>query len=671
MRRGRTSSLLVAGSLIGLALAPPTAQAAVSSGLFQPHVTQALPASVRGVAFGDVTGDGRADVVATTDTSLVVMAQSADGSLAAPVSYAHAAAATSANELAIGISDLDGDGDNDVVLTSKAGVQLWDQVAGGTLRYDWSFLPPGARDLEVVDVSGDGQADLVVNTGAGIRVYWQIFGDLMSARPTAEVSTGNATEVEVGDVTGDGLPDIVSALGRTVEVRAQQPDLSFAAPVTYLSGGVSGWETVNGLALGDTNGDGRLDVHVTTGGNSPTARVVTREQTPNGVLGAPQALTSYDIPETIEAADVTGDGRDDLLVLHGGWNRLGVYDLTPGTNPAETLFAIPYASHYPVDGLAVGDVSGDGQADVGIADYNQGVVLLRHSPAGTDATPPQTTITSGPSGGTPDPTATFTFTSSEAGSYECQFDQEPRFTTCTSPKTYSGLTAGAHSFQVRAVDLVGNVDPTPEYQGFQVSAPDTVITGGPTGTVRSDTASFAFDSGTTSAAGFQCQWDGGLWTACTSPATKYGLAAGPHTFGVRAVSTYGVADPFPATRSWTVETPADVAVSTTGPASVRKNGTITWTTVVSNPGPAGATGVVLAQTVPSGVTSAKATGCTGSTTLTCPVGTLAAGTSRTFTITGKVTATKGTLTSTATVTSTSWDRNTANDRATATSTVGR
>jgi uncharacterized repeat protein (TIGR01451 family) len=670
MRPGRTSSLLITASLVGLALSPATADAAVSTGLFTPYVAEAIPGGALGVAFGDVTGDGRADVVATSPTHLYVMAQGSDGSLADPVAYATDVSATSANSMSLGITDLDEDGDQDVVITTKEGVQLWDQV-DGALVHEWDFMPPGARDIEVADVSGDGLADLVVNSGAGIRVYWQISGDLMSARPTAQISSAPATEVEVGDVTGDGRPDIVSAAGSSIEVRAQQADLSFAAPVTYASGGVAGWEGINGLALGDTSGDGRLDVHVTTGGNSPTARVVTRQQTPNGVLGAPDALPSYDIPETIETADVTGDGRDDLLVLHGGWNRLGVYDLTPGTNPAETLFPVPYASHYPVDGLAVGDITGDGQADAAIADYNNGVVLLRHAPAGADTTPPETAVTSGPSGGTPDPTATFTFTSSEAGGFECRLDQEPRFTPCTSPKAYSGLTAGAHSFQVRAVDLVGNIDPTPAYRSFQVSAPDTVITGGPSGTVRSRTAAFAFDSGTTSATGYQCRWDGEEWTPCTSPAGAFGLASGPHTFDVRAISSYGVADPSPSTRTWTVDTAADVAVTTTGPATVKKNATVTWTTVVTNRGPGAATGVVLTQAVPSGVTSVKANGCTVSGTVTCSVGSLASGASRTFTITAKVTAPKGTLTSTASVASTSWDEVAGNDRATATSTVGK
>jgi uncharacterized repeat protein (TIGR01451 family) len=676
MRRGRTSSLLVTGSLVGLALAPASADAAASTGLFAPYVAQELGSWPESVAFGDVTGDGRADVVATTsyyfdaanDYSLWVLPQRSDGSLGSPVQYR--TDASYGSTMAVGIADLDEDGDRDVLVTTEDGLEVWDQRDGG-LVHTWTAPAPGARDLELADVSGDGLADVVVNTDTGIRVLWQIAGDLMSSPRGVQLTHGAAVEVEVGDVTGDGLADVVSAAKTSVEVRAQLPDHGFAAPVTYDSGGVSGWALVNGLALGDTNGDGLLDVHVSTGGNSPTARVVTRHQTPDQVLGAPRPLSVLDVPESLEASDVTGDGVDDLVVLHGGWGQAGVIASTPGALPTETLFPVPYASHYPVDGLAVGDVTGDGQPDVGIADYNHGVVLLRHAPAPADVTAPATTITAGPSGGTPDPTATFTFTSTEAGGFECQLDQEPRFTPCTSPKTYSGLNAGAHSFQVRAVDLAGNTDPTPEYRSFQVSAPDTVITGGPTGTVRSRTASFTFGSGTTSASGYQCRWDGGTWHGCTSPASSDGLASEVHTFDVRAISSYGVADPFPATRTWTVETPADLAVSTSGPTTAKKNATITWTTVVTNHGPAGATGVVLTQTVPSGVTSARATGCTGTTTLTCSVGQLASGAGRTVTVTGKVTATKGTLTSTASVAGASWDDVAGNDRATATTSVGR
>ena len=57
--------------------------------------------------------------------------------------------------------------------------------------------------------------------------------------------------------------------------------------------------------------------------------------------------------------------------------------------------------------------------------------------------------------------ATFSFTSTEGGSaFECALDAAA-FSACASPESYSGLAAGSHSFQVRAIDGAGNADPTP------------------------------------------------------------------------------------------------------------------------------------------------------------------------------------------------------------------
>ena len=84
-----------------------------------------------------------------------------------------------------------------------------------------------------------------------------------------------------------------------------------------------------------------------------------------------------------------------------------------------------------------------------------------------DTAPPNTTITSGPSGATKNLTATFAFTSSESNStFQCRMDTAS-FATCTSSKTYVTLT-GAHVFEVRAIDAAGNTDPTPAVRSFTV-----------------------------------------------------------------------------------------------------------------------------------------------------------------------------------------------------------
>ena len=276
----------------------------------------------------------------------------------------------------------------------------------------------------------------------------------------------------------------------SVKVYPQTAD-GFAFPVTYASGGPDPtWARVNGIAVGDTNGDGRLDVHASVGGNKPSAWVVTRLQQADGTLGTAQVRTTYDEPGAISVADVTGDGFQDLVVAHDGWNEVGVYDSTPGTAPIETLYGVPYASDYQSKGLAVGDISDDGRADVALADYNNGLVLLRGAQPGADITQPQTTITSSPPSTLRSRTATVTFASDEDGTFECALDSGG-WKPCTSPWTSSGLSGGSHQVAVRAIDRAGNVDASPASASFTVDGPDTSITSGPTGPIRAPSATFS------------------------------------------------------------------------------------------------------------------------------------------------------------------------------------
>jgi hypothetical protein len=91
-------------------------------------------------------------------------------------------------------------------------------------------------------------------------------------------------------------------------------------------------------------------------------------------------------------------------------------------------------------------------------------------------------------------------------------------------------------------------EPPPE----DTTPPDTTITSGPTGTTRSTSASFSFDSSEPGSS-FQCQVDGGAFQACTSPMALSGLAQGAHNFQVRAIDAAGNFDPTPASRAWTIQ----------------------------------------------------------------------------------------------------------------------
>ena len=191
-----------------------------------------------------------------------------------------------------------------------------------------------------------------------------------------------------------------------------------------------------------------------------------------------------------------------------------------------------------------------------------------------DTAAPDTTIGTGPSEPTSSTAASFSFGATETGStFECKVDGGA-WQACTPPRALSGLGQGAHTFSVRATDQAGNVDPTEAVRTWTVDtqAPDTSLTGGPSGVAASTSASFPFTS-TETGSTFECKLDSGAWQACSSPRGLTALAQGAHTFRVRAIDAAGNADPTEATRDWTVDTVAPDTSISSGPS-----GTVASTT---------------------------------------------------------------------------------------------
>jgi hypothetical protein len=166
-----------------------------------------------------------------------------------------------------------------------------------------------------------------------------------------------------------------------------------------------------------------------------------------------------------------------------------------------------------------------------------------------DTTPPETTITSAPTGLIRSTSASVSFASEPDARFECSLDAAA-FAACTSPASYTGLGQGAHIFAVRSVDAAGNVDATAAQASWTVDtiAPDTRFTQWSRPDSRS--ARFWFTAG--EPATFACSLDGGAWVACTSPKTYSGLSRGWHGVRARATDAAGNVDPTPASYNFKI-----------------------------------------------------------------------------------------------------------------------
>src|SRR5207244_4436484 len=182
-----------------------------------------------------------------------------------------------------------------------------------------------------------------------------------------------------------------------------------------------------------------------------------------------------------------------------------------------------------------------------------------------DTTPPTVTITAQPANPTNQTSASFSFTSSKTGStFQCQLDGGTN-PTCTSPASYTGLTAGAtHTCTVTATDAAGNTGNASATWTIDTTPPTVNIAAQPANPTNSTSASFTFTSSKTGST-FQCKLDGGTNTTCTSPQSYTGLAAGSHTFTVTATDPAG--NTGTASATWTIDTTTPTTPTAPTPAT--------------------------------------------------------------------------------------------------------
>ena len=275
--------------------------------------------------------------------------------------------------------------------------------------------------------------------------------------------------------------------------------------------------------------------------DNPGADTIVAEAQARGVpvVSAVQMLDWLDGRNDSSFGDLSYDGSQLRFSVAPGAGARGLEAMIPVTAGTGDLSQLTRnGTRVPVTRRTVKGV------DYRVFDAAAGSYVATYGPG--DDTPPDTTVgTASVSGDS----ATVSFSSNESGAqFECRLDGGP-FDACDSPAHLNGLPDGSHTLTVRAIDLAGNVDPTPASTSFvtagtpaqDTTPPDTTIAGA---IVTGSHARLTFSSND-AGAHFQCQLDGAAFAACTSPVDYNGLADGAHSFRARAIDAAGNVDPTP------------------------------------------------------------------------------------------------------------------------------
>jgi hypothetical protein len=197
--------------------------------------------------------------------------------------------------------------------------------------------------------------------------------------------------------------------------------------------------------------------------------------------------------------------------------------------------------------------------------------------------PPAPRITTGPASVTNSTTAVFQlFDADPSAALTCSLDGAA-FVACGPSATYVNVPEGAHTFDVKAADSLGNAASAARF-GWTVDltapTPPSILTG-PGAATNHPVATFTFDAH--DAASLECALDSTTaYSACSSPLATGSLAEGSHTLLVRGVD--GVGNKTSATPyAWLVDTVPPPAPTVTGPATLTRETSAAFTISDTDP----------------------------------------------------------------------------------------
>ena len=338
---------------------------------------------VNAAVVGDFNGDGKLDVVSINSGGatfeLDVAIGNGDGTFQYPI-VQNVFSISQPTPYAMAVGDFNGDGRLDVALWGISGPGNTSEVViflgngNGTFNYSNTYaapnstdLNPGSNSLFVADFNGDGKLDL-----AALTPYNGVFIFLGNGDGTFKTAVGystvdpnypsktDAVGMAVGDLNGDGKLDIAVTENSGMAVLLNNGNGTFGT-ATYYDSGIAPFESQMGIAIGDVSGDKKNDIVIT----DYYGNVVLYLNQGSGKFAVKGVVVKLGVslPWLVSIADINGDKKMDV-VLTDFWGEIWTfYGKGKGTFTAGPVYPLQWWDR-PPSNVILADFNGDGALDI-------------------------------------------------------------------------------------------------------------------------------------------------------------------------------------------------------------------------------------------------------------------------------------------------------------------
>jgi len=351
------------------------------------------------IATADLNNDGNLDMVEAgggTGVGITVMLGSSHGVFGSPISTAVGCGQANRNGVnSIAVGDVSGDGKVDVVATSlNIGITNCENVVAvligsgngkfKTPVYYSTGVTVQSGSVTLGDLNGDGKLDIVVSNADGslsvlLNKGKGIYGTATVIIAASGTQGGN---IVIGDFNKDGKLDlaVTDYSGTAINVLLGNGDGTFKAPISTPS-------PINPIALaaGDFNNDGKLDLALTSWNDQGAFTIFTGNGDGTFTQGTTYKFSTWTQcnlgngpnPYWIGAGDLNQDGKLDLAIalsttsceeVYNGENSFGAAVVYTGNGDGTfELDKGPWLGGVDNSGIALGDFNRDGMIDLAVA----------------------------------------------------------------------------------------------------------------------------------------------------------------------------------------------------------------------------------------------------------------------------------------------------------------